>query len=179
MTTNFKRLNIDADTPGVRTTVKQTVDFGELTDTQLRRVVRAVERGHTARSGYVTRLVRAAAKQLGVAPPVQISGATVSPLPEELYGKAFADLIKVSDVRYQLWLSQHPNHQRSVYWSGRKSGWRAERWGNPLMLTLWGWQEDGAGLRAEVEKVLRRTSYYKDLGRLAEFIRSRPKFEVM
>lgn len=183
MTCNYK-LNIDASLPGVRTTVTQHVDFAALEDGQLRRCIRAVQRGHIACGGYVAGLVRAAAKHLGVSPPLTVQVAhgglygqasTVAPLPESRYGKAFADLIKLSEVRWALAKAQLATEARPYqsYVLERKSGWA---YGD--MLTLYGWAGQGEDFRKELTKTLRAAGYYDDLKTLAEFIASKPSFEV-
>jgi hypothetical protein len=174
MTTNKWPLKIDADLPGVITTVTQEVDFSSLAPTQLRRVVRAVERGHTPRTGYVAGLVRATATHLGVAPPLTFSGMSVVPLPEDKWAKPFANLLKLSKVRWEIEKAATPGLAKSWY-HRQEPGWTS--WSSSTLQFL-GWKGQEAQLKKEIEKVLRANGYYEGLQQLADFIKTAPRFEV-
>jgi hypothetical protein len=173
MTTNYYPLAMDADLPGVVTTVKQVVDFAELDPTQLRRCVRAVRRGHIANGGYVAKLVRAAAAHLKVAPPVQVGNGYVYGLLQDKYEPHFTDLIKLSDVRYELWRSQLPSTDWRSRGPGRKAGWQT--YSSTLVLPGFLRNDD---LKKHVIEVLHKTNYFKELQQLADFIESKPRFEI-
>ncbi len=162
--------------PGVQTAVTQTIDFSLLEDHQLRRCIRAVERGHLCHTGYIQGLVRSAAKHLNVSAPLQVQAyngvVRIYGLDRGRYEDKFSELITLSDVRHQFEIASRPS--TPPWMKARKSGWE---YGTTF--ALYGWAGSEAEGQAAAQKVLMEdTSYKADIKKLAAFIATKPKFTI-
>lgn len=172
---------------GVKTYLRQELDYGALDETEFKRVLNAAKRGYTARSGYVRELVICAAKHIGVTRPVRISpgwsggtSVTVENIPDYIDDSLFAELMTQSDVQHKLWCARQGSTDRwGADRSQHKSEFREYHWttGSRKYLTLQGWQGRGAACRKQVSKVLLGVERYRDdMAKLVAFIESKPRF---
>lgn len=170
---------------GVKTYLRQELDFGALDEAEFKRVLNAAKRGYTARSGYVRELVICAAKHIGATGPVCISpgwsggtSVTVDSIPTYMGEAVFAELMAQSDVQHQLWCARRGATDRwGTDRSQRKSEFKEYSWAHSHYLVLHGWQGRGAACRKQISKVLLSVPRYRDdMAKLAAFIETKPVF---
>lgn len=169
----------DTHTPGLVTTAKQELDLSAIDSTQLNRCINAVMRRRTPQSGLVANIVTACAKHLGTSTPPVVEfddyKINVRGLDSGEWFERFADMITVSDVRWQLFKA---NNNVRTYERDKTSGW-ADSWYRTT-LVLYGWTKaDRAKFDKQFAAIINSNKQLNsDCERLISFMKQRPKFEV-
>lgn len=175
---------------GVTTEVRQTLNVGDLSEKDLKRVLNAVKRGRVPTSGFVHGIATICAEHLGTMTPVSMIkrswGHTVdvSGLPNCAEEKDFAEVMKLSDVRMQIFLAENPNTAKHRYW-GHPPKAQFMDYSNygyryPKRLSLPGWE--GPKMVAECQKQVldalnkAHPQFKTDMQKLHDFIATKPKF---
>ena len=178
-------LPLNQKTPGAITTTKQVLDLTKVGPKQLQRCVDAARAGFAPREGYVRTILDACAKAGGLMRPLYLDVSKYS-RSIAVYGFAVEvevdDLIKLSDVRHQMWLAANlptlAPWQQTEY-AKCKSSWHWNDWQTNYYLELFGWDPaDLPQVKGMVDEAIARSDIAEDREKLAQFVETRPVLEI-
>jgi hypothetical protein len=154
------------------------LDLRTVETAKLRRAANTARRGIILHSGYQSALIRCIAHEKNFSPPIICTMSRDWPahfewLPRNIPEDAFTQLLQLSNVRHEIWMSQNSESRQVTPRSYFMRGF------NCNTLVLYGWSGDRPLVHKAVMDIVNAAcpAYLDSMNKLADYIESRPCIE--